>query len=110
MFKTRKSVESLRQTLAKEAAGGARVDEIGATVIALAELEGFVDTIEGLEEVRKSEWGLAGAKSLANDLLLRGADDKWSGRRNDFARARFDGVRDAIRDARYGGPLDESGE
>jgi hypothetical protein len=31
------------------------------------------------------------------DMLIQGADDTWSGRRNDLARAKHDAVRDQIR-------------
>ena len=31
------------------------------------------------------------------DFLLAGADDSWSGRTNDVARARFDGIRHQVR-------------
>jgi hypothetical protein len=31
------------------------------------------------------------------DFLLAGADDSWSGRTNDAARARFDGIRYQVR-------------
>lgn len=38
---------------------------------------------------------------ISAELLLTGADDSWSGRGNDVRRARFDGVRDAVRNVRY---------
>lgn len=34
------------------------------------------------------------------DQALKGADDSWSGRNNDIARTRYDGVLSAIRDVR----------
>lgn len=34
-------------------------------------------------------------RGAAMDLLTQGADDTWSGRGNDLARARFDGIREA---------------
>lgn len=41
------------------------------------------------------------AQKEALGMLEQGADDEWSGRGNDVRRARFDGVREAVRDVRF---------
>lgn len=43
----------------------------------------------------------ADANEVALSLLSNGADDSWSGRGNDVARARFDGVRSACTDMQW---------
>lgn len=73
----------------------------------LAEAEGKAQALGGLHHAltvraRKGEEITAElVKSLAFNQLAMGADDSWSGRGNDNQRARFDGVRAALRDAEF---------
>ena len=71
-----------------------RVSDLARTVNEIAALEGAHlvrktderSMVNGLEVDERLE--------VLTDLLLRGADDTWSGRTNDANRAYFDGVRE----------------
>ena len=82
-----------REHLAVLAAEG-RTGDLARTVNEIAALEGAHlvrktderSMVNGLEVDERLE--------VLTDLLLRGADDTWSGRTNDANRAYFDGVRE----------------
>lgn len=50
----------------------------------------------GVEHGEALEDTVAEVRAWAVGLLVRGADDTWSGRGNDLARMKFDGVRSAV--------------
>ena len=82
-----------RAYLAALAAEG-RIGDLARTVNEIAALEGAHlvratderSMVNGLETDERLE--------VLTDLLLRGADDTWSGRTNDVNRAHFDGIRE----------------
>ena len=65
----------------------------------LAKHEGRLHVFAAVLELNQ-----AGNDELINgwlmDQALKGADDSWSGRNNDIARTRYDGVLSAIREVR----------
>lgn len=72
--------------------------DLASRVSHLAELEG------ALEVYATADRALVGGATVdqlavtVTAMLLVGADDTWSGRKNDAARSRFDGKRSAVRE------------
>ena len=89
------NLKEAREKLARDAANSTAHD-LAYGLARLAEYEGQLFVLA--EVVRLAE---AGKDGQVNDWLMmhatRGAEDSWSGRTNDAARSRFDGVRAAIR-------------
>lgn len=91
--------------LAKVQAGSLAPSALLDASLKLVELEGRADVYSGILSI--VEYGrrndvdtdetIEEVTGLLQDLLLRGADDSWSGRANDGRRARFDGTREAVR-------------
>lgn len=90
---TRESLNRALADLAAAATAGELAHSLAAKVNHVAEIEGWLYAVEYLEQFPDP----AAQATEAAELLLRGADDTWSGRRNDVARARFDGLRDGVR-------------
>lgn len=94
-----RAVTSTRARMA-EAASSATPSDLAQLVNDLAGFYGAVSMAETVYWALEVEEGCDVEAHLANVVkyaitqpLLRGADDSWSGRRNDAARAQHDGVR-----------------
>lgn len=100
-------VVAYRERIVQAATNGEDLSDLGTFVTRLAEQEGARDLWARLAQAAKytstqgQEYTAEMALATAFDLLSSGADDSWSGRGNDVARARFDGMRSAAQDARY---------
>lgn len=90
---TKTLIAEKREHLAALAAEGS-IRELACAVNEIAYFEG-AHLVRSTYE-RSMENGLETDETLEilTDLLLRGADDTWSGRANDANRAYFDGVRE----------------
>lgn len=89
--------KALEEALATD---GIAVSRLAALVNEIAYEEGRADAHERIAKaVRRG--GKRQGLWRAMSMLALGADDDWSGRRNDVARARFDGMRRAVDDAKY---------
>ena len=89
------NLNEARESLARDAAT-ASAHDLAYRLARLAEYEGHLFVLTGV--VRLIEAGKA--DQLDAWLMMnatRGAEDSWSGRTNDAARSRFDGVLAAIR-------------
>ena len=106
---TNKVMESIKATLASaevslsEARTALVCDAASANSKALANRlsdlathEGRVHVLRVISNMIEKGRGDFIAEQL-EDFLLAGADDSWSGRTNDAARARFDGIRYQVR-------------
>jgi hypothetical protein len=106
---TNKVIESIKATLASaevslsEARTALVCDAPSANSKALANRlsdlathEGRVHVLRVISNMIEKGRGDFIADQL-EDFLLAGADDSWSGRTNDVARARFDGIRHQVR-------------
>lgn len=98
--------ESRGRSLAEAAASGTESRSLMSLVEGIANAEGqestyalFVTAAEYAES--QGEDVREAVRDAALRLLEAGADDEWSGRGNDARRARFDGVREAVRDVRF---------
>jgi hypothetical protein len=85
-----------REKLALEAAKSSS-HQLSNLLSRFAELEGRVfvlaQVIRAIESGRSAQLG-----DLLMSLVTDGAGDSWSGRTNDVARSRFDGIRTAVRE------------
>lgn len=81
----------------------ATAKHIGVQVNALAGAEGYLQVWARVSHLlqNKADATEGDIATCVLDLLSTGADDSWSGRGNDVARARFDGMRSAAQDTRY---------
>lgn len=81
-----------RARLATLATDGAPTRELASAVNEIAYYEGahtVFATVERMADLDADE-----RIEIITDMLVRGADDTWSGRGNDTNRAHFDGVRE----------------
>lgn len=81
-----------RAHLAALATDGAPVRDLTFTVNEIAYYEGahtVFATVERMADLDADE-----RMEVVTDMLVRGADDQWSGRANDANRAHYDGVRE----------------
>lgn len=99
----RSAVEAIRSGIADDIAEGTpSADDLARRVNALAEAEGELAVWARLGHAAdQGDFGAAMIREVTADMLLAGADDGWSGRTNDVKRARFDGVRSAVSNARW---------
>lgn len=58
----------------------------------MAEIEGGVFLLEYVVRLEKAGHHQHYIMTAITEVVLRGADDSWSGRRNDVSRSRYDGV------------------
>lgn len=86
--------QQARDHLAELAQTG-RFDELAYAVNAVAKAEGVHLAHVTAERAATNGLDLHEQIEVVTDLLLRGADDTWSGRLNDTNRAHADGVREA---------------
>lgn len=98
--------ERLAAKLAEAATDGTESRGLMSLVEAIANAEGQESTYAlfstaAAYAVKEGEDVKATVLDAALRLLEAGADDNWSGRGNDVRRARFDGVREAVRDVRF---------
>lgn len=97
-------VRTCRLRLAAAAANeNALAKDLGTKVNELAEAEGALDFWARLALLadRPNVNLEDNIFPLALDILSAGADDTWSGRGNDVARARYDGMTSAAQELRY---------
>lgn len=88
-------IERKRASLATLATEGAAIRDITHTVNEIARTEGEWTVLATDEKMAANGLDTAERIEVITDLLLRGADDSWSGRGNDTQRAHYDGIRDA---------------
>ena len=90
------SVINAKAEVAALAVEGAESNRLANAVNRLAEAEGRQSAVARLAAAEEFGASDSEIEAEALSILLRGADDTWSGRTNDAKRAFFDGVRDAI--------------
>lgn len=103
-IKSSETVENLRKHVVEVASQpGASAKDINDAVLLLAAAEGEARVWARLDmvAVNTGDMNKELATRLTFTLLTEGADDRWSGRGNDVARATFDGVRSAASDVEY---------
>lgn len=90
--KMAKRLAAQRKVIADLAAGeNTSADQISRATHVLASIEG-----ESLIDLIAASTGTAESKrAMVLGYLTRGADDTWSGRSNDLARSKYDGLRKA---------------
>ena len=88
----------LHEEIAALASTAPGADALGRLVHQLARLEGQHRAVHAALSVRREGGSNDAVLRVLLDLLRNGADDTWSGRLNDIARSRFDGLRDAVND------------
>ena len=94
-----RAADRLAEAREKIARGAATRDshDLAYALAALAEQEGRLFVLSGvLRLIEAGKAGEVGAWLVTH--ATRGAEDSWSGRTNDAARSRFDGVLAAIRE------------
>lgn len=101
-------VEAARESLIELAQARSRSEDIAKSALYVCEVEGAA---AARIAYRNALLGAAAHRGMATthpevrqiaeqavaDLVFAGADDTWSGRGNDAARARFDGIRNEAR-------------
>lgn len=101
----RSGLLSTRRMIA-EAAGERSAAQLDSLVMTLAQDEGRVYLLTTVAQVMDQDGDLAERRAMAvgfiYSTLYQGADDGWSGDRNEWRRAHFEGVRRAARDLHYG--------
>ena len=86
-----------RQNLANGIAQGIPAMDLARSVVSLAEAEGAHSVFALVDQMKANGREDADIRDALVSMLIRGADDSWSGRANDARRAQFDGVREAVR-------------
>lgn len=92
-------VQRAQADLADMATDGVRSEQLASVLVRLAEAEGRLTVARQINALKDNPDALDEAFTR---LLLRGADDGWSGRTNDVRRAYFDGVRSEVEDFKNG--------
>lgn len=86
-----------RQNLAAGIAQGIPAMDLARSIVSLAEAEGVHEVFALVDQMRARDLDDNAIRDRLVSMLVHGADDSWSGRANDARRAKFDGVRDAVR-------------
>lgn len=90
------AVDRERQNLAAGIAQGVPAMDLARSVVSLAEAEGVHSVFQVVDRMKARNSENVDIREYLVSLLVRGADDSWSGRANDARRAQFDGVREAV--------------
>lgn len=90
-------VDRARQNLADGIAQGIPAMDLARSVVSLAEAEGVHEVFDLVDHMKSRDIEDYAIRERLVSMIVYGADDSWSGRANDARRARFDGVRDAVR-------------
>ena len=85
-----------RQNLAEAIGQGFPAMDLARSIVSLAEAEGVHEVFALVDQMKSRNIEDDSIRDRLVSLLVRGADDSWSGRANDARRAQFDGVRDAV--------------
>lgn len=89
-------VDRERQNLANGIAEGIPAMDLARSVLSLAEAEGVHSVFQVVNRMKARNAEDVDIREHLVSLIVRGADDSWSGRANDARRAQFDGVREAV--------------
>lgn len=90
------AVDRERQNLTAGIAQGVPAMDLARSVVSLAEAEGVHSVFQVVDRMKARNSENVDIREYLVSLLVRGADDSWSGRANDARRAQFDGVREAV--------------
>lgn len=89
-------IETMGADIAKAIKMQRSAETLAELVNRLAVLEGhYIATLTFEKMAVDGRYSTADRREALIDLLTSGADDRWSGRKNDVKRARFDGIREA---------------